>query len=495
MGKTTKKTTGPRAKYRYGAGLDVHKHYVTACVAVQRGVKITKVALQEFKQSPEGHEDLCRFLGKYLLEVIVMEATGVYTWALKQALSSYDAWGLYRPPVVVINPNLVKKYPGEIHQDKADALELARLWLLGIAKGSFIPTGAARELRVLTREVDVVERDCTRAKNRVKRILDAWGLPLQDLDLSAGWATDLFRALDWANGHFGTAIDSILSGTFPVPHTSLIAVQRRAEALATFKDVALPPTACEVLRGHLIALAFHETLIGMLGQAVEGAVESVPTVAAAVRSIVTVGGISEETAASLVAEVGNVYRFENVKKFLQYAGCAPAIYQSGQVTKKGHLNRRVNTFLKRRLYNAGKAICVNVKFDSDLKEYARAQMNRHWAKTERKLAFMNTGIKLARVLYAILKEGRSYDPFYESNKNPTHGEPTESTEGESADAPSQEQSEEITQLRPVTLRNLRKRARQFARYVQEVCGGNSAEWYGTLSRYFSLLQNDGGISP
>ncbi len=68
----------PHAQYRYGAGLDVHKNYVTACVAVQRGAAMEKAALQEFKQLPIGLGDLCHFLEKYLLEIVVMEATGVY---------------------------------------------------------------------------------------------------------------------------------------------------------------------------------------------------------------------------------------------------------------------------------------------------------------------------------------------------------------------------------------------------------------------------------
>ncbi len=49
-------------------------------------------------------------------------------------------------------------------------------------------------------------------------------------------------------------------------------------------------------------------------------------------------------------------------------------------------------------------------------EYARAQMKRHWIKKERKLAFMNAGIKLGRVLYAILKEHKTYDPKFELSK-------------------------------------------------------------------------------
>ncbi len=207
MEKKTYKVVVPHAKYRYGAGLDVHKDYVMACVAVQRGAAIEKVAIQEFKQSPPGLADLCRFRGKYLLEIVVMEATGVYTPPVKQALDEHRGWGMIKPAIVVINPSLVRKFPGEPHQDNRDALDLAGLGLRGMTRGSFIPAGQARELRSGTREMDFVTRDCTRAKNRIKRVLAEWGLPLPKLDLDSNWALDLFRAIDWAGGNFGRALD------------------------------------------------------------------------------------------------------------------------------------------------------------------------------------------------------------------------------------------------------------------------------------------------
>lgn len=97
------------------------KHYITACVVVQRNVAITRFTTQEFRQSPDELKQLCRFLSKYLLEIIVLEATGVFIHPLWQELDACTEWAWMRPAIVGINPNLARKHPGEQHTDKSMA--------------------------------------------------------------------------------------------------------------------------------------------------------------------------------------------------------------------------------------------------------------------------------------------------------------------------------------------------------------------------------------
>ncbi len=487
MVRKTFKVSVPHAKYRHGGGLDIHLEYVTAGVVVERPEGINKQALQEFKQSPAGLRDMCHFLGKYPLETIVMEATGAYTPPVKAALEAYGGWGMIHPRIIVINPSLIRKFPGESHTDKASAIELAELGLRGLARASFLPSGKVREVRALTREIEFQERDCTRAKNRAKRVLAAWGLPLAKLNLDAKWALYLLRALDEAGGDFGKALDAIASGTCRVsPHTRR-ALSRREVNFAAFRPVHLPSTACTVLRSHLASLAFHQLVAGQLGHLVGDMVAESQAGLAAVLQISEVPGISEEGAAAIIAEVGDINRFAKGRKFLGYAGCASAQYDSGKTHIAGHLSKRVNHFLKRRFFMAGKNVCTIVKEDSDLKEYARAQMNAHWE--DKKLAYMNTGIRIAGIVYTLLKTGRKYDPFYASQREgKEHGANQEEIKPGNQDtlpnAPSKAQA--------ALFRILRNRTRRFARYVVDVLGGASAGWYEALGQYFSLL-SEGSI--
>ena len=86
MATESKLTQDIKTKYHYGAGLDIHKYYVTTCVVVNKDIAIEKLGVQEFKKTPEGLEQMCRFLEKNLLETVVMEATGVYTQVVKDII-------------------------------------------------------------------------------------------------------------------------------------------------------------------------------------------------------------------------------------------------------------------------------------------------------------------------------------------------------------------------------------------------------------------------
>ncbi len=53
MDKSYKKGCVSHSRSHYGASVDVHKQYVTACVAMLRGAVMWKLAVQEFRQSPK----------------------------------------------------------------------------------------------------------------------------------------------------------------------------------------------------------------------------------------------------------------------------------------------------------------------------------------------------------------------------------------------------------------------------------------------------------
>lgn len=378
MAVETKSTSDIKIKYHHGAGLDIHKYYVTACVAANKEKAVEKLGVQEFKKTPDGLEQMCRFLGKYLLETIVMEATGVYTQVVKDKLDAYAGWGGFKPDIIVIHPALVKKYLGELHQDKADALDLARLGLVHLAKESFLPRDKLRELRGLTREIRFVDKDCTRIKNRINRILAQWGLVLKDFDISSNWGLDLCSAIISGHGSFGAVLDAILNGQVQMCKSSKAAIQRRSSQYEIFGAITLPETARVSLKSYLLELSFNNIIIDRVGDEVERVIHADPKLEQQVTRVAEIPGVSEITAAAIIAEVGNVFRLPSRKEFLQYVGCAPTLHQSGEKTSQGHLSKRVNPFAKTMFFIAGKSVCYVVKTESEVKEYARKQLNAHW---------------------------------------------------------------------------------------------------------------------
>ncbi len=434
----------------FAAGLDVHKYNITACVATREGLSdsISRVALQEFKNNPRGLESLLKFLAKYNLQAVVMEATGGYSTPVKAALDKFEGWSR-RPLVIVFNPTEVHHFPGELHEDKADAFAMARYALKGLLRASFIPDGVIRELRDLTREASILTKESTRAKGRIKRVLAGWGLALLNLELNDGCALDLFRALEWSSGDFGMAFGAIKSGEYTVPSTTRKALANREAEYASFITVKLPPVAHIVLRGYVLSLAAIEALIDRLVGEVEDILVKNPATAAVVDQIAAIEGIAAFTAVSIVAEVGDITRFRTVKQFLSYAGCAPSTHQSGTKIMRGRLTKRANPYLKRRFFWIGMSIATNAKGLSDNKTYADAQRARHPAKRDSKLVWVNTGAKVARIVYAILRTSRPYEACHQSNNQIAA----------SGDTPTKAFSVRIS------LRDLRRRAKQFVRYL------------------------------
>ncbi len=434
---------------RYAAGIDTHKYNLVACVATCEGMHdaISKVSLQEFKTNPKALGAMARFLAKYPLHAIVMEATGVYSDPVKTFLEQFDGWAR-RPLILTFNPTEIKHFPGEIHEDKADAFAMARCALKGLLRPSFIPQGATRELRALTREAGVMIKESTRAKERIKRVLDGWGLALPSLDLGSEWALDLFRALDWAGGNFGKAMKGIEGGEFAASSTTCQALARRKTTYVPFESVVIPPSAHAVLRGYLLSLAASETMIGRLAGEVETILAANPALGTAANQIAAIDGIQPFAAAAIVAEVGDISRFKSVKHFLSYAGCAPTIHRSGTLVTKGRLTKRANQYLKRRFFWIGKAVMTVVKVPSDISAYAKDQRKRHPSKSESKLVWAKTGAKVARVVFAILRTGHSYGAFRAGTEQLQHlkGTGTPST-------------------RKPSLRDLHKQARRFVNFL------------------------------
>jgi transposase len=103
-----------------------------------------------------------------------------------------------------------------------------------------------------------------------------------------------------------------------------------------------------VIRCCLISLAFNEAIIARLNDEAEQLVRATPALEQAVMQLSEVDGLSPIAAAGILAEIGNVHRFPSMRQFLQYAGCAPVDYDSGETRRPGHLSKRVNHFLKRR---------------------------------------------------------------------------------------------------------------------------------------------------
>jgi len=74
--------------------------------------------------------------------------------------------------------------------------------------------------------------------------------------------------------------------------------------------------------------------------------------------IVTIPGISFRMGAMILAEIGDISRFDSPDKILAYAGLSPSTYQSGQLSSSySHMEKRGSRYLRYAIFNATKFVC------------------------------------------------------------------------------------------------------------------------------------------
>lgn len=118
--------------------------------------------------------------------------------------------------------------------------------------------------------------------------------------------------------------------------------------------------------------------------------------------IKSIPGIGENLAARILAEIGDISRFDNASQLVAYAGIDPAIYQSGQVSglhlkisKKGNKKLRCLLYL---------AVTCMIKIDRETKivEYYKKKKADGLTPKTALVACMN---KTLRIIYSLCKNG------------------------------------------------------------------------------------------
>ncbi len=116
--------------------------------------------------------------------------------------------------------------------------------------------------------------------------------------------------------------------------------------------------------------------------------------------LLTIPGISNNLAARLIAEIGDIKRFSNSKSIIAYAGIDPNVYQSGEndglhlrITKKGNKKLRCLLYL---------AIQNTIQGNNAIANYYHKKIATGMLPKVAKVACMN---KLLRIIYSMCKTG------------------------------------------------------------------------------------------
>jgi transposase len=290
-------------------GLDVHRDSVVACAELfdGRSVEIDKAT---FSTTAMGVRELGEWLSVRDVELVVMEATGVYWRPVYYGLEDRfdELW--------LVNAHHVKNVPGR-KTDMSDAEWLADVAAHGMVRPSFVPPPAIRGLRELTRYRKTQIQARGQEIQRLEKLFQDAGIKLTSV-ASKVWSQSS-RAM----------VEMLIAGeTDPAVLAELAKGRMRPKipALVEALESRWVTHHSTVARQILAHIDFLDQTIETLTAEI---VERTGPFEAAVELLKTIPGVSELTAQTLIAEIGvDMSRFPTAGHLAAWAGVAPASYES-----------------------------------------------------------------------------------------------------------------------------------------------------------------------
>ena len=112
-------------------------------------------------------------------------------------------------------------------------------------------------------------------------------------------------------------------------------------------------------------------------------------------------GIGQVLALTILYEVGEMRRFENVRHFSSYCRVVPGLAQSGNITKRGRGSKQGNHFLK---WAFSQAAVHAVRCYPEVRRCFDRHLSRRRGRGRRMIAYGIIAHKLAQAAYYIMTE-------------------------------------------------------------------------------------------
>ena len=317
------------ARYPAYIGLDVHKE--TIVVAVARAGREAPESRSEIANKP-------KTVAK-LVERLNQEFEG------EVLLFCYEAgpcgYGLYRHLLglghdcQVVAPSLIPKKPGDrIKTDRRDARKLAQALRSGDLTAVWVPDEEQEAMRDLTRARNDMKSQERKARQQLNAFLLRHGQPWPSnrtrwTKTHYNWLESIKFAHDWQQVVLQEYIDAVKAAS-----------QRVADITAQMERV-LPQWS----------------------------------MAPVVDSLVALRGIDKLAAMVLLAELGDISRFDSPKQLMAFLGLVPSEHSSGGRRRQGAITKTGNSHARRMLVESAWSYRFQARQTMHLKRKAKNASN------------------------------------------------------------------------------------------------------------------------
>jgi transposase len=280
-------------------GLDVHKESIAvAYVAQDHGAEVTYLGAIGTRQADIDH--LVRKLQSKAQHLVFVYEAGPCGYWLYRYLSKkgYHCW--------VVAPSLIPKKAGDrVKTDRRDAMQLARLMRSGDLTPVYVPTVDDEAIRDLTRAREDAINDLKAAKFRLKAFL------LRHDIRYTGRAT-------WSPAH-----------------------------LRWLSEVVCPTPAQQIVfQEYVRAVTEHTERLQRLEQELHEQVKAW-RLNPVVEALQALRGVQFTVAVTMVAELGDLTRFDNPRHLMKFLGLIPSEYSTGERHRQGSITKAGNSHARR----------------------------------------------------------------------------------------------------------------------------------------------------
>ena len=285
-------------------GLDVHKDTIAVAVAESGGEVRALGTIPNLADSVRG---LIRKLGGPAGLRVCYEA-GPCGYVLYWQLAKLGV------RCEVVAPTLIPVKAGDrVKTDRRDAEKLARLHRAGELTPVWVPDAEHEALRDLVRAREAAKSDQRRSRQRLLKFLLRRG------------CTPPAKMRSWTDKHRAWVME------------------------LKFEQRALE----ETLTDYATEVDHQAKRVARLERSLDEAVDKVPVkMRAVIDALQSLRGVSKLTATTIVAEVGELSRFERAAQLMGYSGAVPSEHSSGGKTRRGGITKTGNSHLRRVLIEA-----------------------------------------------------------------------------------------------------------------------------------------------
>jgi len=391
-------------------GIDISKG--RSMVAAITMTKEVTVKPREFEHTELGLEQLLDVLAPLTLEGetrVIMEATGRYHEIVASTL--YEA-GIY---VSVVNPLLIHDYGNNsircVKTDRKDAMKIARYGVDNWGElREYTPVDSARQLlKLLSRQYNQYMKVLVSQQSNLIALLEK----------TFPGANDLFKSPRRDDGH-----QKWVDFVQVFWHSDCVIRLKEREFIERYQkwckrkgynfseDKAFDIYVYAACCGY--SLPKNSSTKALISVAVEQVIACSKSVAAIKAEMLKISaqmpehkvvlsmfGVGDITAAQLIAEIGDVRRFNNRGALVAFAGVDPSTFQSGKyASKSGKATKRGSAHLRKTLFQVVGAYLKRSPADEAVFQF----LNRKRAEGKHFYVYMTAASnKFLRIYYARVK--------------------------------------------------------------------------------------------